>query len=74
MAWITRDLSHFGSRYSVYAFHSKKPKGVRKKDNGSRVWDGCEQIFFPANFHRLFTGPRLKPGEGPVEVKTLHLR
>lgn len=57
------DQGAWSSCYGV-AFHG--PPVLKRKRDGVSEWDNCGKIFTPGEYHAIFQGLRLRPGEGPV--------
>ena len=55
--------SGYASFYGI-SFHG--PPVLNLKPNNVYEWDYCSKMFSPSEFHTIFRGLQLRPGEGPV--------
>ena len=64
--YLCRFPNDKGPWASKYGIAFGKPPELRRKHSGISEWDYCGKIFTPSEFHSIFKGLRLKPGEGPI--------
>ncbi len=65
--YLVRFPNDGGPRANHYGIAFHGPPVLRKKTTGFIEWDNCGQLLTPAQYHSIFQGLRLRPGEGPVE-------
>ena len=64
--YLCRFPNDGGNWASMYGIAFDTPPELIRKRRGISEWDYCGKIFTPGEFHAIFKGLRLKPGEGPV--------